>query len=168
MPTNNNTPKLRELLNYLSEEQCAWAIGVLRQRLQQIKQAERALSTDAYIETLGLSVRACNALHSNKLYTVQDVLDYGLDRLHLLRYTGAKTADEIRTAPIATDHPAFVAAETAVRERISRLLGVGGRHSVDHFHKELGKIMWNKCGMSRNQQGLEEAISESVAHFLGR
>lgn len=103
MPTNNNTPKLRELLNYLSEEQCAWAIGVLRQRLQQIKQAERALSTDACIETLGLSVRACNALHSNKLYTVQDVLDYGLDRLHLLRYTGAKTADEIRTALLPYD-----------------------------------------------------------------
>lgn len=103
MPTNNNTPKLRELLNYLSEEQCAWAIGVLRQRLQQIKQAERALSTDACIETLGLSVRACNALHSNKLYTVQDVLDYGLDRLHLLRYTGAKTADEIRTAILPYD-----------------------------------------------------------------
>jgi DNA-directed RNA polymerase alpha subunit len=98
MPTNNNTPKLRELLNYLSEEQCAWAIGVLRQRLQQIKQVEKVTSPDAPIETLGLSVRACNALHSNKLYTIRDVLTYGLDRLHLLRYTGAKTADEIRTA----------------------------------------------------------------------
>ena len=98
MPTNNNTPKLRELLNYLSEEQCAWAIGVLRQRLQQIRQAEKILAPDACIETLGLSVRACNALHSNKLYTVQDVLNYGLHRLHLLRHTGAKTADEIRTA----------------------------------------------------------------------
>jgi DNA-directed RNA polymerase alpha subunit len=98
MPTNINPPKLRELLNYLSEEQCAWAIGVLRQRLQQIQQQEQALSTDACIETLGLSVRACNALHSNKLYTIQDVLNYGLDRLHLLRYTGAKTADEIRAA----------------------------------------------------------------------
>jgi DNA-directed RNA polymerase alpha subunit len=98
MPTNNNTPKLRELLNYLSEEQCAWAIGVLRQRLQQVRQMEKAATPDACIETLGLSVRACNALHSNKLYTIQDVLNYGLDRLHLLRYTGAKTADEIRTA----------------------------------------------------------------------
>lgn len=98
MPTNNNTPKLRELLNYLSEEQCAWAIGVLRQRLQQIRQTDKALAPDACIETLGLSVRACNALHSNKLYTIQDVLNYGLDRLHLLRHTGAKTADEIRTA----------------------------------------------------------------------
>lgn len=98
MPTNKNTPKLRELLNYLSEEQCAWAIGVLRQRLQQIRQREQDLSPDACVETLGLSVRACNALHSNKLYTIQDVLNYGLDRLHLLRYTGAKTADEIRTA----------------------------------------------------------------------
>ncbi len=83
------------------------------------------------------------------------------DGYFVIPYTiGNYLADEIRTAPIATDHPAFVAAETAVRERISRLLGVGGRHSVDHFHKELGKIMWNKCGMSRNQQGLEEAISE--------
>lgn len=98
MPTNINPPKLRELLNYLSEEQCAWAIGVLRQRLQQIKQAEKISTPDAPIETLGLSVRACNALHSNKLYTIQDVLNYGLHRLHLLRYTGAKTADEIRNA----------------------------------------------------------------------
>lgn len=113
MPTNNNTPKLRELLNYLSEEQCAWAIGVLRQRLQQIKQAERALSTDACIETLGLSVRACNALHSNKLYTIQDVLNYGLDRLHLLRYTGAKTADEIRTAILPYDRQRTSAEEVA-------------------------------------------------------
>jgi DNA-directed RNA polymerase alpha subunit len=104
MPTNNNTPKLRELLNYLSEEQCAWAIGVLRQRLQQIRQSEKTVAPDACIETLGLSVRACNALHSNKLYTVQDVLNYGLDRLHLLRYTGAKTADEIRTAILPYEH----------------------------------------------------------------
>ena len=113
MPTNNNTPKLRELLNYLSEEQCAWAIGVLRQRLQQIRQPEKTLAPDACIETLGLSVRACNALHSNKLYTVQDVLNYGLDRLHLLRYTGAKTADEIRAALLPYDTQREVLEERA-------------------------------------------------------
>lgn len=118
MPTNINPPKLRELLNYLSEEQCAWAIGVLRQRLQQIKQVEKVTSPDAPIETLGLSVRACNALHSNKLYTVQDVLNYGLHRLHLLRYTGAKTADEIRNAIMQYENRSGVRTEG---ERINML-----------------------------------------------
>lgn len=69
-------------------------------------------------------------------------------------------ADEISTKPIPTDHPAFEDAEKAVRERIDRLMNIKGKHSVDHFHKELGKIMWNKCGMSRNEKGLKEAIEE--------
>lgn len=98
MPPINNTGKLRELLHYLNEEQCTWAIEVLRKRLQQTQSREKTTSLDACIETLGLSVRACNALHSNKLYTVKDVLDYGLNRLHQLRYTGQKTAQEIKTA----------------------------------------------------------------------
>lgn len=83
------------------------------------------------------------------------------DGYFVIPYTvGNYLADEIRTAAIPTSHPAFEAAEKEAREHLERLMGIGGTHSVDHFHKELGKIMWNKCGMSRNAKGLQEAIGE--------
>lgn len=59
-----------------------------------------------------------------------------------------------------TDHPAFAEAEKAVNERINRILGVKGKTSPRSLHIELGKIMWDKCGMARNEQGLKEAIEE--------
>jgi succinate dehydrogenase / fumarate reductase flavoprotein subunit len=73
---------------------------------------------------------------------------------------GNYLADEIRTPPISTDHPEFVNAEKEVADRINRLMSVNGKHSVESFHKKLGKIMWDKCGMARNEKGLTEAISE--------
>lgn len=83
------------------------------------------------------------------------------DGYFVIPYTiGNYLAGEIGTKPIPTDHPAFDEAEAAARERIDRLMNVKGKHSVDHFHKELGKIMWNKCGMSRNEKELKEAIEE--------
>jgi succinate dehydrogenase / fumarate reductase flavoprotein subunit len=86
------------------------------------------------------------------------------DGYFVLPYTiGTYLAGEIRTKAIPTDHPAFAEAEKNVQERLDRLMAVKGTHSVDHFHKELGKIMWNKCGMSRNAQGLKEAIGEISA-----
>jgi succinate dehydrogenase / fumarate reductase flavoprotein subunit len=56
------------------------------------------------------------------------------------------------------EHPAFADAERDVRFGIKRLLDVNGNRSVDSFHRELGSIMWEFCGMSRNQQGLQKAI----------
>ena len=83
------------------------------------------------------------------------------DGYFVIPYTlGNFLSGEINTAPIPTDHPAFEEAENAVKQRLQQLLDVKGKYSVDHFHKELGKIMWNKCGMSRNRQILEEAIGE--------
>jgi succinate dehydrogenase / fumarate reductase flavoprotein subunit len=83
------------------------------------------------------------------------------DGYFVIPYTiGNYLADEIRTKAIPTDHPAFDEAEKNVRERIQRLMGIKGTESVENFHKRLGKIMWNKCGMSRNAQGLKEAIEE--------
>ncbi len=83
------------------------------------------------------------------------------DGYFILPYTmGNFMAGEINTKPIATDHPAFEEAENAVKAQIDRLLNVKGKHSVDYFHKALGKITWNKCGMSRNEKGLTEAIQE--------
>jgi succinate dehydrogenase / fumarate reductase flavoprotein subunit len=64
---------------------------------------------------------------------------------------------------LPTDHPAFVATAKDVQERIDRLLAVGGTRSVDWFHRELGRILWDQCGMTRNQAGLEKAISEIAA-----
>ena len=80
------------------------------------------------------------------------------DGYFVLPYTiGAYLADEIATKPIPTDRPEFVEAEKAVRERIEKLLSIKGTQSVEHLHKKLGKIMWNNCGMARNEKGLLEA-----------
>lgn len=81
------------------------------------------------------------------------------DGYFVIPYTlGNYLAGEIYHQPIATDHPAFEAAENNVRERISQLMSIKGKHSVDHFHKRLGKIMWEYCGMARNEAGLKKAI----------
>ena len=64
---------------------------------------------------------------------------------------------------IPTSHPAFEEAENAVKERIEKLMSIKGKESVESFHKRLGKIMWEKCGMARNEKGLTEAIDEIKA-----
>ncbi|MCA8980369.1 MAG: fumarate reductase/succinate dehydrogenase flavoprotein subunit [Planctomycetes bacterium] len=65
--------------------------------------------------------------------------------------------------PVDTNHPAFAEAENGARAQYDKLLAVQGSRSVESFHKELGQIMWNKVGMSRNKQGLTEAASEIAA-----
>ena len=86
------------------------------------------------------------------------------DGYFVIPYTiGNYLADDIRTKAIPTDHPAFETAEKNVRERIERLMNIKGSESVESFHKRLGKIMWDKCGMARNEQGLKEAIEEIKA-----
>ncbi len=83
------------------------------------------------------------------------------DGYFVIPYTiGNYLADEIMTKPIPLDHPAFLEAEKAVAERISHFMNIKGKQSVESFHKRLGKIMWDKCGMARNEQGLKEAITE--------
>ncbi len=83
------------------------------------------------------------------------------DGYFVLPYTiGDYLANEIRTGAIPTDTPEFDEAEKAVKERIDFFINNKGTHSVDYFHKKLGKVMWEKVGMARNVQGLEEAIKE--------
>ncbi len=83
------------------------------------------------------------------------------DGYFVIPYTiGNYLADEISTPRINTNQAAFEVAEKAVKERINHFLNVKGTHSVDYFHKKLGKIMWDKCGMARNEKGLKEAIQE--------
>ena len=61
---------------------------------------------------------------------------------------------------VGTDHEAFAAAEREVQGRVDRLMGVGGGQSVESFHKRLGRIMWEYCGMARNEAGLKTALEE--------
>ena len=83
------------------------------------------------------------------------------DGYFVLPYTiGSYLSKEIATKPIPTDHPAFVEAENNVKATIDKFLSINGTKSVDHFHKRLGHIMWEKCGMARNREGLTQAIKE--------
>ena len=83
------------------------------------------------------------------------------DGYFVLPYTiGDYLADDIRTGPISTDSKEFDEAEKTVNERIQKLINSNGKNSVDHYHKILGKIMWDKCGMARTEKGLKEAIAE--------
>jgi succinate dehydrogenase / fumarate reductase flavoprotein subunit len=86
------------------------------------------------------------------------------DGYFVLPYTiGDYLADDIRTGEISTNLPEFEAAEKEVRDRINLFVNNKGTKSVDYYHRKLGKIMWDKCGMSRNEQGLKEAIEEIAA-----
>jgi succinate dehydrogenase / fumarate reductase flavoprotein subunit len=86
------------------------------------------------------------------------------DGYFVIPYTiGNYLADEIYAKAVETSHPAFEEAEKEVSDRINRLMGIKGKQSVESFHKRLGKIMWEKCGMARNAKGLTEAISEIQA-----
>ncbi len=83
------------------------------------------------------------------------------DGYFVIPYTvGNYLADEIGTTNISVNHPAFEEAEKKVAERIQKLMEIKGTQSVESFHKRLGKIMWDKCGMARNATGLKEAIIE--------
>ncbi len=86
------------------------------------------------------------------------------DGYFVIPYTlGSYLADDIATKSISTDHPAFVEAEKKVSDRINTLMNIKGTKTVESFHKRLGKIIWDKCGMSRSSQGLQDAIAEVQA-----
>jgi succinate dehydrogenase / fumarate reductase flavoprotein subunit len=86
------------------------------------------------------------------------------DGYFVIPYTiGNYMSGEIRTPAVSTMHPAFEEAENEVRDRIEKLMNVKGTESVESFHKRLGHIMWEKCGMARNEKGLKEAIEEIKA-----
>lgn len=83
------------------------------------------------------------------------------DGYFVLPYTiGDYLARDIRTGAIATDLPEFEKAEASVKAQLDAFVNNQGTHTVDYYHRKLGKIMWEKCGMSRNAKGLTEAIAE--------
>ncbi len=86
------------------------------------------------------------------------------DGYFVLPYTiGDFLAEDIRTGAIPTDLPEFDEAEKQAVERIEKLIANKGTKPVDYFHKRLGKIIWNECGMSRNKEDLLKAIDEITA-----
>jgi succinate dehydrogenase / fumarate reductase flavoprotein subunit len=68
-------------------------------------------------------------------------------------------ADEIRVPKISTDRPEFVETEKTVIERLNKFLSIKGKQTASSFHKRLGKIMWDHCGMVRNEEGLKKALT---------
>jgi len=86
------------------------------------------------------------------------------DGYFVIPYTiGAYLAAEIRTPSMSTDSEDFVNAEKAVRDRLETLMNIKGSKPVDYFHKRLGKIMWDECGMARSEEGLKASIKEIQA-----
>ena len=86
------------------------------------------------------------------------------DGYFVLPYTiGDYLADDIRTGKIDTSHPEFEKAEAAVKAQLESFVNTKGKNTVDYYHRKLGKIMWDKCGMSRNAKGLKEAIANIKA-----
>ena len=79
------------------------------------------------------------------------------DGYFVIPYTiGQFLSGEIRTPKIANDTPEFMAAEEAVKNRLDQIMSIQGNQSVESFHRRLGKIMWEYCGMSRNAEGLKK------------
>ena len=86
------------------------------------------------------------------------------DGYFVLPYTiGDYLSGDIRTGEIPNDSPEFMEAEKQVRQRTLKLMETNGTVPVDEFHRRLGKIMWNQCGMSRNEEGLKQAIEDIKA-----
>ena len=83
------------------------------------------------------------------------------DGYFVLPYTiGDYLSDEISTGEISTDSPEFDKSEKAINDQLDKFIRNNGINSVDYYHKKLGKIMWEKCGMSRNKKDLKSAIKE--------
>jgi succinate dehydrogenase / fumarate reductase flavoprotein subunit len=80
------------------------------------------------------------------------------DGYFILPYTLGDYLATAKLAPVDTTHPAFAEAEQLVNDRITRLLSINGNRTVDSFHRELGSLLWEKCGMARDRAGLEEAL----------
>lgn len=99
--------------------------------------------------------------HGANRLGANSLLQASVDGYFIAPYTISNyLSDQINTGKISTDHPAFTEAEIKVSQEIQSLLNINGCKTVDYFHKKLGKILYDYCGLTRNKQGLEKAISE--------
>jgi succinate dehydrogenase / fumarate reductase flavoprotein subunit len=85
------------------------------------------------------------------------------DGYFIIPYTIGHYLAGAKLPPVGADHPAVVAAERDVADRTKRLLGIRGKRTVQSFHRSLGRIMWDKCGMARDAAGLAQALQEIPA-----
>ncbi len=82
------------------------------------------------------------------------------DGYFVIPYTIGDYLANTKLEKVTIDHAEFTAAKAAVEARTKRLLSINGTRTVDSFHRELGKIMWDKCGMARDAAGLKQALQE--------
>ncbi|MEM8711222.1 MAG: fumarate reductase/succinate dehydrogenase flavoprotein subunit [Planctomycetota bacterium] len=108
------------------------------------------------------AIGECNfADHGANRLGANSLLQACVDGYFVVPYTlGDYLAQDVGTGPISTDLPAFAEAEGAVRARIDRLFSIGGTRSPRDYHREIGKALWDRCGMTRSRPGLEQAISD--------
>jgi succinate dehydrogenase / fumarate reductase flavoprotein subunit len=85
------------------------------------------------------------------------------DGYFVIPYTIGNFLASVKPGGVDADHPAVKAAEAGVAERTKRLLGIRGKRTVMSFHRELGRIMWEHCGMARNRAGLEGGLAKIPA-----
>jgi succinate dehydrogenase / fumarate reductase flavoprotein subunit len=85
------------------------------------------------------------------------------DGYFVIPYTLGNYLASTKLDPVSSDHPECRAAEAAVRDRLNKFLSIKGKRSVDSFHRELGKLVWDNCGMSRTAAGLKEALQKIPA-----
>jgi len=107
------------------------------------------------------AVGECNfADHGANRLGANSLLQASVDGYFILPYTiGNYLAGELKTGRISTDLPEFAEAEKQVREQLDRLTSINGNRTATHYHKELGALLYDKCGLSRTKEGLQEAIA---------
>ncbi|MEI2273309.1 fumarate reductase/succinate dehydrogenase flavoprotein subunit [Sphingobacterium sp. ML3W] len=99
--------------------------------------------------------------HGANRLGANSLLQASVDGYFIAPYTIANyLSNEIHTGKISTDHAEFEKAELAVKKQIDELLQIKGNKTVDYFHKTLGKLLYDYCGLARNEQGLKYAIAE--------
>jgi len=99
--------------------------------------------------------------HGANRLGANSLLQACVDGYFILPYTLANyLSDELKTEKISIDHPEFAKAEEAVIGQLNRFIQIKGSRTADSFHKELGKLLYDKCGLSRSAAGLKEAIAE--------